>query len=92
MAVLNAGVVFGNYVLVLIAGLGCGAEGDTTSDDPFVCDLGFPLAFAFLGLPSVVALAGAVASLVRRRFDEAVVALLTAPFVAVLVWAFAWGL
>ncbi len=84
------GVVFGNYVLVLIAGLGCGAEGDTP-DEPLVCDLG-PLGFAFLGLPSVVALSGAAASLVRRRFDEAALALLAAPFVAVLVWALAWGL
>jgi hypothetical protein len=31
-----------------------------------------------------------VASLVRRRFDEAAVALVAAPFVAALVRALAW--
>jgi hypothetical protein len=84
---LNVAVAFGNYGLVYIIGVGCGAAGFFGTGETQACasgSWGWP--GFLLWLPTAVALTGGLVSLARHRFDAAVVGLVAAPFVA---WAVA---
>jgi hypothetical protein len=86
VAVLNVAVAFGNYGLTYIVGVGCGAAGFFETGETAACESGsWGWPGVVVWLPTAVALAGGLVSLVRHRFDAAFIGLGAAPLVAWVV-------